>query len=124
MNHGLEEKLRYIIYKNDVLIETNSEDYETWMETAWKDIKLANYVLKIGTKRYSVETMFQGALDKSEGDFPFIVLYFEDLWVDEAGEAKVPIDSDTFYFGDINEWKQCYESQIEKLKIRKENYGN
>jgi hypothetical protein len=124
MKTGSEELLRYIVYKNDVLVETNCDDYEAWMTSVWQNIKLPNYVLKLGNKRYSVETMFQGALDKSEGDFPFIVLYFEDMWMDEAGESKVPVDNDAFYFGDIHQWKECYDNQIKKLKILKENYGN
>jgi hypothetical protein len=124
MDSGSEEMLRYIVYKNDGLVETNSEDYEAWMETTWNDIKLPIYVLKLGNRRYTVESMFQGALDKSEGDFPFIVLYFEDMWVDEAGEAKVAIDGDSFYFADIYEWKDCYENLVNKLIILKENYGS
>lgn len=124
MNTASEEKLTYIIYKGGNLVETDSDGYEQWMETEWQNVKLPDWVFRLGKKRFYIETMFQGALDKSEGPFPFVILYFEDQWLDEAGESFVPRDYDQTYFGSYEEWKTEYEKLIDKLRIMQSEYGS
>ena len=124
MNTESEEQLTYIIFKDGKLVETDSESYERWIETEWEDIKLPDYVFTAGKKRFYIETMFQGALDKSEGFFPFVLLYFEDQWLDEAGESILPIDNDSFYYESYEEWKDEYEKLIDKLKKKQMEYGS
>ena len=119
-----EEKLTYIVFKNGQLVEIDSGGYEQWMETEWANIKLPDWMFKLGMKRYYIETRFQGALDKSEGCFPFIILYFEDDWLDEAGESILPRDYDETYFGSYEEWKNEYDSLINKLTIKQQEHGS
>jgi hypothetical protein len=119
-----EEQLTYIIFKDGQITETNSEGYEQWMENEWQSIKLPDWVFRLGKKRYYIETRFQGALDKSEGPFPFIILYFEDDWLDEAGESKLPRDYDEIYFESYEEWKNHYESLVDNLTKKEREYGS
>lgn len=124
MNKPSEEQFMYIIFKNGNLVETDSEGYEQWMETEWQNIKLPDWVFRLGKKRYYIETRFQGALDKSEGPFPFVILYFEDDWLDEAGESILPRDYDEKYYGSYEEWKKEYSSLVENLTKKEQEYGS
>jgi hypothetical protein len=118
------ESLTYIIFRNNQICETDAETYEHWMETEWPNVKLPDWVFKLGKKRFYIETRFHGALDKSEGPFPFVILYFEDDWLDEAGESILPRDYDETYFGSYEEWKNHYESLIENLTRKEQEYGS
>ena len=116
--------MTYVIYKGGQLIETDSEQYELWMKSEWQKIKLPDYIFKVGNKRYYIETRFQGALDKSEGNYPFVLLFFEDQWLDEAGESFIPLDYDQSFYETYEEWKKEYDKQILKLTKKQIDYGN
>lgn len=109
--------MRYYIYENDKAKGVAESEYEAWLSLEKEKYVFEDYAVLIDGNQYSIETIYQGAIDKGEGVYPFILLYFEDVFQIEDDGLKVDHDNDKIeYFETFEEMKQRREELIKTIE--------
>jgi hypothetical protein len=96
------------------LLEVTADAYDNWYNAFAKDYLLPEcyFVSKEGHK-YSIETMYQGACDKSENPpLPFVVIFFPDKSIITPDGIKTIPENEEYYFATYQEMKTKYDKLI------------
>lgn len=96
--------MRYFIYVDNELQEVPEYHYEVWCSIEKEKYVLPDYSILIDGNQYSIETMYQGAVDIDEEPLPFVLLYFEDVWeIKTEGLTKTESNDTIEYFATFEE---------------------
>ena len=113
---------RFIIEVENELDEVDESTYDGWIAVFGEQYKLPVYKKEVNGNCYAIETMFQGAMDKGKGDYPFILFYFEDINSIVADGIHTNIDNDRIeYFDSFNELKKRRQEIISEMEAKIES---
>lgn len=112
--------MQYYICDKEKLKEVSEEEYETWRTTEKDKFILPEVATIINGDFYGLETMYVGAVDKGEGPYPFILLYFEDKATVKSDKIEVDMEANTVdYFETFKELKDRYNELLHEINMKK-----
>jgi len=109
--------MRYFIFENNQTREVQDIAYEIWHKESASRYMLPDYEIVTEDFIYSVETMYQGAIDKGEAVLPFILICFEDelkIYPDKVKQE--PHEEKIEYYATFEELKKAYEKLKKELE--------
>lgn len=81
------DRMRYYIFENGEFQVASSVEYDLWHEKKVPGLLLPDQEISVGTIVHSIESRYNGCVDKGEGLYPFILIHFEDELVHEPGKG-------------------------------------
>lgn len=111
--------MKFYIYENQRLKIVSDIDYERWMETNSHHYILPEYSTIVDGTNYGLETIYDGAIDKGESVYPFILLYFEDIPTVKVEGIKINMEANSVqYFETFKELKLEYNRQLQEIQVK------
>lgn len=112
--------MRYFLYEDGKTWEIPETSYEFWHEKNASKFKLPDFEVSDGKYVYSVETMYQGAIDAGEAILPFILIMFRDkLVISGEGITQKYLKDIVEYYATFDELKENYDKLKVKLESKK-----
>src|SRR5665213_78507 len=114
--------MKYFIFHNNLLQETDETTYKIWVELNAASLLFEGYWHPTEEAIHYLETMYVGALDKDEWDnpLPFILFYdMEILEITENGVKVSTFENKIYYFAIYEELKEGLEKLIQGIEAGK-----
>jgi hypothetical protein len=114
--NGIEENV-YFVYRDGKLTQTTQDDYEMFCNLEWPLMRPAFVHKSSGKWHYYLETHFDGAPDKWEMLCPFVIVSWEENWIN--GKSKgAHIEEEEFYYETFEELQKGYSEKINEIESK------